>query len=240
MCAYLLKSCPCCVCRPVEKEQAKEDSANGSKKLVGINRVILVVLSCAFPCGLVVRIRRSHRRGRGSIPRMGVQFLFFFFSPPLFLFSLPFPPFFLLPFAFPFPFFLFPFKIFPFPLAFQNEQEATISKTEPPAKELEQLDVLLSRAQKLRIGTKPEEKLSKKSIKLASSIYKASDHGNSTTRPHKEAAARQRTKDQTRTKQTGHAQSKSVTSLLGRDVERSRATRSTSLKGRDFFLGQMH
>ena len=35
-----------------------------------------------FPCGLVVRIRRSHRRGRGSIPRMGVFFshstIFFF------------------------------------------------------------------------------------------------------------------------------------------------------------------
>ena len=26
------------------------------------------------PCGLVVRIQRSHRRGRGSIPRMGVCF----------------------------------------------------------------------------------------------------------------------------------------------------------------------
>ena len=31
------------------------------------------------PCGLVVRIRRSHRRGRGSIPRMG-GFLFPLFS----------------------------------------------------------------------------------------------------------------------------------------------------------------
>ena len=28
------------------------------------------------PCGLVVRIRRSHHRGRGSILRMGVYFLF--------------------------------------------------------------------------------------------------------------------------------------------------------------------
>ena len=28
----------------------------------------------AIPCGLVVRIRRFHRRGRGSIPRMGVHF----------------------------------------------------------------------------------------------------------------------------------------------------------------------
>ena len=27
-----------------------------------------------IPCGLVVRIRRSHRRGRGSIPRTGVIF----------------------------------------------------------------------------------------------------------------------------------------------------------------------
>ena len=27
------------------------------------------------PCGLVVRIRRSHRRGRGSIPRTGGNIL---------------------------------------------------------------------------------------------------------------------------------------------------------------------
>ncbi len=33
--------------------------------------------TCTFPCGLVVRIRRSHRRGRGSIPRMGVYNFFF-------------------------------------------------------------------------------------------------------------------------------------------------------------------
>ena len=31
-----------------------------------------------IPCGLVVRIRRFHRRGRGSIPRMGA---YFFLSP---------------------------------------------------------------------------------------------------------------------------------------------------------------
>ncbi len=29
-----------------------------------------------IPDGLVVRIRRSHRRGRGSIPRLGGQILF--------------------------------------------------------------------------------------------------------------------------------------------------------------------
>ena len=38
-----------------------------------------------IPCGLVVRIRRSHRRGRGSIPRMGDYKFFFSFS-----FSFPF------------------------------------------------------------------------------------------------------------------------------------------------------
>ena len=27
-----------------------------------------------LPGGLVVRIRRSHRRGRGSIPRLGIAF----------------------------------------------------------------------------------------------------------------------------------------------------------------------
>ena len=37
--------------------------------------------SAAVPCGLVVRIRRSHRRGRGSIPRMGEAFFFFFLVP---------------------------------------------------------------------------------------------------------------------------------------------------------------
>ena len=44
------------------------------------------VRSCVrqIPCGLVVRIRRSHRRGRGSIPRMGA--LFIFFSPSFFPF----------------------------------------------------------------------------------------------------------------------------------------------------------
>ena len=29
----------------------------------------------SFPDGLVVRIRRSHRRGRGSIPRLGERIL---------------------------------------------------------------------------------------------------------------------------------------------------------------------
>ena len=29
----------------------------------------------SLPGGLVVRIRRSHRRGRGSIPRLGSNFL---------------------------------------------------------------------------------------------------------------------------------------------------------------------
>ena len=28
-----------------------------------------------LPGGLVVRIRRSHRRGRGSIPRLGIMIL---------------------------------------------------------------------------------------------------------------------------------------------------------------------
>ena len=31
-----------------------------------------VITSSLIPCGLVARIRRSHRRGRGSIPRTGV------------------------------------------------------------------------------------------------------------------------------------------------------------------------
>ena len=32
------------------------------------------LLALAVPDGLVVRIRRSHRRGRGSIPRLGEGF----------------------------------------------------------------------------------------------------------------------------------------------------------------------
>ena len=31
---------------------------------------------CHIPCGLVARIRRFHRRGRGSIPRKGAQCFF--------------------------------------------------------------------------------------------------------------------------------------------------------------------
>ena len=31
-------------------------------------------LIAMIPCGLVARIRRFHRRGRGSIPRKGVLF----------------------------------------------------------------------------------------------------------------------------------------------------------------------
>ena len=40
---------------------------------------IVQVPPSAVPCGLVVRIRRSHRRGRGSIPRMGrISFIYTF------------------------------------------------------------------------------------------------------------------------------------------------------------------
>ena len=35
------------------------------------NKIIII------PCGVVARIRRSHRRGRGSIPRKGEYFLFY-------------------------------------------------------------------------------------------------------------------------------------------------------------------
>ena len=37
-------------------------------------------LQTAIPGGLVVRIRRSHRRGRGSIPRLGRHALFAFLN----------------------------------------------------------------------------------------------------------------------------------------------------------------
>ena len=33
-------------------------------------------LIAMIPCGLVARIRRFHRRGRGSIPRKGVKEIF--------------------------------------------------------------------------------------------------------------------------------------------------------------------
>ena len=36
----------------------------------------IILTSSVVPDGLVVRIRRSHRRGRGSIPRLGVTFYY--------------------------------------------------------------------------------------------------------------------------------------------------------------------
>ena len=52
----------------------------GNEKKHGKGKKVQSVI----PCGLVVRIRRFHRRGRGSIPRMGEHFfstksVFFFF-----------------------------------------------------------------------------------------------------------------------------------------------------------------
>ena len=38
---------------------------------------IFCVYTQLIPDGLVVRIRRSHRRGRGSIPRQGASHFFF-------------------------------------------------------------------------------------------------------------------------------------------------------------------
>ena len=46
----------------------------GNEKKHGKGKKVQSVI----PCGLVVRIRRFHRRGRGSIPRMGA---YFFLSP---------------------------------------------------------------------------------------------------------------------------------------------------------------
>ena len=42
----------------------------GNEKKHGKGKKVQSVI----PCGLVVRIRRFHRRGRGSIPRMGEHF----------------------------------------------------------------------------------------------------------------------------------------------------------------------
>ena len=39
-------------------------------------------MNCLIPYGLVVRIRRSHRRGPGSIPGVGTTHFFFNFSSP--------------------------------------------------------------------------------------------------------------------------------------------------------------
>ena len=53
-------------------------SALGSMRMEPGGRASISIksglISSAIPCGLVVRIRRFHRRGRGSIPRMGVKF----------------------------------------------------------------------------------------------------------------------------------------------------------------------
>ena len=61
---------------------------------------------------------------------------------------------------------------------------------EQQPKELEQLDMLLSKAQKLRVGRKPgeEDRLSKKSIKLASSVYKPNRSTDHSTKPAKVAS----------------------------------------------------
>ena len=55
---------------------------------------------------------------------------------------------------------------------FSIAQPPEDSSCEPHSKELEEIDALLNKAQKLRIHNEPqEEKRSKKSIKLASSVY---------------------------------------------------------------------
>ncbi len=136
----------------------EQDTLNSSSsKCISISSIV-VRFRVSVPCGLVVRIRRSHRRGRGSIPRMGVLFFFLltlclFFLPSLFH-SVPY---FLL------------IKVEAAPL---NPEKG--SSRPQHTKELEQLDALLSKAQKLRIQTKPEEeKMTKRSMRAASSAYKA-------------------------------------------------------------------
>ena len=74
-----------CVCRPNRNRLGKlQKKETEGKQPEGINNKVRIKLCvwegfAAIPCGLVVRIRRSHRRGRGSIPRMGVSLFFFFF-----------------------------------------------------------------------------------------------------------------------------------------------------------------
>ncbi len=78
-----------------------------TERVRALNSKIIRPYVSSIPCGLVVRIRRSHRRGRGSIPRMGVFFPLFFIllssffliflcrlSAPVLLeyFNLPSPP----------------------------------------------------------------------------------------------------------------------------------------------------
>ena len=48
----------------------KHAQEKGNEKKHGKGKLVQSVI----PCGLVVRIRRFHRRGRGSIPRMGEHF----------------------------------------------------------------------------------------------------------------------------------------------------------------------
>ena len=47
-------------------------------------RMVIELTLQLIPCGLVVRIQPSHGCGRGSIPRMGICFYFFFFAPAQF------------------------------------------------------------------------------------------------------------------------------------------------------------
>ena len=58
------------------KESQRMGGREGKMKITTTRVHTIRPCKAAVPCGLVVRIRRSHRRGRGSIPRMGGTFSF--------------------------------------------------------------------------------------------------------------------------------------------------------------------
>ena len=64
----------CCKCYTIFPFPLIENQFSIKRKF-SIKRTILTITLHGFPCGLVVRIQRSHRCGRGSIPRMGDFFL---------------------------------------------------------------------------------------------------------------------------------------------------------------------
>ena len=70
----------CVETKKSEKTKATEAKDNHSIKISLLHMFIYYsdTLRSQFPSGLVVRISRSHRDGRGSIPRLGNVFVFFF------------------------------------------------------------------------------------------------------------------------------------------------------------------
>ena len=61
----------------VPSTNKKRNCRHNSAPRVNLSYCCFSLTLTTLPGGLVVRIRRSHRRGRGSIPRLGKSFFVF-------------------------------------------------------------------------------------------------------------------------------------------------------------------